>query len=140
MKKVFFDINVILDVFQKRMSHYTSSAQILSLCETRKIQGFISSASFGILFYLLQKEVKKQKAIEALKDLKMILKIAPLDEKILDNALQSHFSDFEDAIQYYSAISQKVECILTRNKKDFKPSQIQVLTPEEFLAFSNTEQ
>ena len=52
----------------------------------------------------------------------------------------SSFRDFEDAVQYYSAVQAKSECLITRNKSDFKVDALPVLTPEEFLAIKNTVQ
>ena len=64
----------------------------------------------------------------------MIVDILPVDEKHVDQALSSHFTDFEDAIQYYLARSSHIDFFITRNKRDYKHSLIPVCTPTEYLA------
>jgi len=62
-----------------------------------------------------------------------LLRICSIDEKIIDLALSSDFEDFEDAIQYYTAVENNIDCFVTRNKKDFRKSKIPVHTAEEYL-------
>ena len=65
----------------------------------------------------------------------MLVELLSLDDKITELALSDdNFPDFEDGLQYYSAIENQIEIIITRNKKDFKNSKIPVLTAKEFLA------
>ena len=60
-------------------------------------------------------------------------KVTTIGEKEIDDALASAFDDYEDALQYYSALNKKVDVIVTRNKKDFAHSKLPVLSPDEFL-------
>lgn len=57
----------------------------------------------------------------------------PVDDKTLDLALSSDFKDFEDGIQYYTAIEKNLKILLTRNLKDFKAAEISVMTAEQYL-------
>ncbi len=134
MKSVLCDINFILDIFLKREPFYTPSARLFSLVEEKKLRGFLSAQSFPILFYLLSKEVKREKALRVLKKLHIVFSIAAVDEKVIGLSLASDFKDFEDAVQYYSAILARADCVITRNKADYKADGIPAMTPEEFLA------
>jgi predicted nucleic acid-binding protein len=83
---------------------------------------------------LLSKELKREKAIKILEKVRIVFHVSPVDERIIDLALTSNFRDFEDAVQYYSAVQIKSDCLITRNKGDFKVDLLPVLTPEEFLS------
>lgn len=133
MKKVFLDTNVLLDIFLKRKPFYINSSEVFKKIEKKKIRGGICALSFTTIFYILEKEASREKAFHVLKKIRTVLKVAPVDEKTIDSALESTFQDFEDAVQYYSALKFRSDCIITRNTDDFKESEIPVLTPEEFL-------
>ncbi len=134
MKSVLCDINFILDIFLKREPFYNPSARLFALIEEKKLLGFLSAQSFPILFYLLSKEVKREKALRVLEKLQMVFSIAAVDEKVAGLSLASDFKDFEDAVQYYSALQVRADYVITRNKRDYKADRIPVMTPEEFLA------
>lgn len=86
---------------------------------------------------MLSRQKSPKEAREILRKFKVLVEIVPLDDKIIELALSSNeFSDFEDGLQYYSALEHQIDIILTRNKKDFKNSKIPVLTAKEYL--SNT--
>ncbi len=134
MRKVLCDINFILDILLKRKPFYYSAAEVFRKIEEGEIEGYLCSLSFPILFYILTKQLKRTKAIKTLEKLRIVFKVAPVTEKVIDMSLVSDFKDFEDAIQYYSALEIKADCIITRNKTDYKDNKIPVLTPDEFLA------
>jgi len=133
MITILCDINIFIDIFLERKSHYSSSAEIFSLVEMGKISGYISAASYGTIYYLLSKELNREIAIKILEKIKLVFKTAKVDDRIIELAIVSDFKDFEDAIQYYSAVSNNVNYIITRDKKDFVKSDIPVFTPEEFI-------
>jgi len=72
-------------------------------------------------------------ALKSLRKLKTLINILPVDERIIELALNSDFNDFEDAIQYFTATSSGINLLLTRNKVDYKKSKIAISTSEEFL-------
>lgn len=82
----------------------------------------------------MSKELKREKAIKILEKVRIVFHVAAVDERVIDFSLTSNFRDFEDAVQYYSAVQAKADCLITRNKVDFKADILPVLTPEEFLA------
>ena len=134
MKTVLCDINFVLDIFLKREPFYYSAARLFKKIEDKKLKGYLCALSFPTLFYLLSKELSKEKAIKILEKIRIVFGIAEVDEKVIDLSLTSDFKYFEDAVQYYSAIKVKADCIITRNKDDYVNDKIPVLTPEEFLA------
>lgn len=134
MKAVLCDINFILDIFLKREPFYYSAARLFKKVENKELKGYLCALSFPTLFYLLSKELSRGKAIKTLEKIRIVFSVAAVDEKVIDLALTADFKDFEDAVQYYSAVLAKADCIITRNKDDYVDDKIPVLTPEEFLA------
>jgi predicted nucleic acid-binding protein len=134
VKNVLCDINVILDIFLKREPHYAPAARLFTLIEEKKLHGYLSAQSFPTLFYLLSRELKREKAMRVLEKLRIVFRVAAVDEKVVDLSLASTFRDFEDAVQYYSALRVNTDCLITRNKADYRVDFLPVMTPEEFLA------
>lgn len=134
MKAVFCDINFILDIFLKREPFYYSASKLFKKIEDKKLKGCLCALSFPTLFYLLSKELSREKAIKTLEKIRIVFSGATVDQKVIDLSLASDFKDFEDAVQYYSAVQVKADCLITRNKDDYIDNKIPTLTPEEFLA------
>ena len=132
--KIFLDTNVLLDVFQERQPYYDCSAQIWSLSENRTLEAFISAISFNNIFYIMRKHSGKENAQRAMEILDANFSMIPMDKEVMHKAIISQFPDFEDAIQLYSALSAKADCIVTRDIKDFAQNLIPVLSPQMFLA------
>ena len=141
MNKIFIDSDVVLDVFAKREPFYYHSAKLLTQIEKKKVMGYTSPLVFSNIHYILRKLKSKDYALQSLRKLRIIIRVYSIHEKQINQALNSEFSDFEDAIQYYSAKISKINFIITRNKIDYKHSSITVCTPEEYLAIleSNKE-
>ena len=132
--KLFLDSDVILDVFATREPFYAHSAMVLSLAEANEIIACTSPLTFANIQYILRKHKSKSYALQSLQKLRLLIKVTVISESHIDQALNSTFTDFEDAIQYYSALSEDVNFIVTRNKKDYKQSTISVCSAEEYLA------
>jgi predicted nucleic acid-binding protein len=132
--KIFVDTNVLLDVFQERRPHYDGSVSVWDMAERGQLSGFISAISFNNIYYIVSRFRDKKHASRAIKLLRGTFSPVPLDEQILNQAIDSKMNDFEDAIQFFSAVRASANFIITRNNKDFPKSSIPVLTPEEFLA------
>ena len=113
---VFLDSDVILDVFANREPYYQDSAKLLSLIEQKHVLGFTTPLVFANIHYILRKLKSKEEALQNLRKLRIIVSVLALDENHTDSALNSDFSDFEDALQYYSAKGNSLDCIITRNK------------------------
>lgn len=134
MTRILIDTDVILDFFFNREPFSDSAAKILSLCESKEIKAFITPVIISNIYYLLRQTAKHEKVIENLKLLVSITDILIIDRKIVLQALNSNFRDFEDALQNYSAeLDKEIDLILTRNIKDFKNSNLAVMSPEDYL-------
>lgn len=134
MEKVLIDTDVILDFFFDRMPFSEESSQILSLCEKKEIQGYVTSIMVSNIYYLLRKTAKHEKVIDNLKMLLNVVNVTITNKKVVVEALNSEFKDFEDALQNFSAQNdEKITIILTRNVKDYKTSNLSIMTPENYL-------
>lgn len=132
--KVFYDSNVVLDVLLNRTDFVSDSLSALKLSENRIVKGYISVVSITDIFYLVKKNLKDtDAAIEKIKTLLKIVSVAKADEKIAKKAIDSGWKDFEDSVQYSIAKKANCKCIVTRNKKDYKFSDIPVYSPTEFI-------
>ncbi len=133
MRSLLIDTKIILDLLAKRDPFYDFAAEIFSLADTNKIELYTSSISIINTNYILSKILSEKEAREILRKFRILVKVLSCDEKIIDLGLNSSFKDYEDAVQYFTAIENQMDGILTRNVKDFKSSKIPVMTPEEFL-------
>jgi predicted nucleic acid-binding protein len=95
---------------------------------------FVSALSFANINYVLLRQRKPEEAKLILRKLKLLVGVLNLDEKIISLSLNDNeFKDFEDALQYYSAIENDMEVIISRNLKDFQSSKLPVMTAEQFI-------
>ena len=133
MENLLIDTNIIVDLLSKRKNFYQEAQELFTLADEQEIKLYIPSLTFANTHYLLSKELNSNEARKVLIKFKLLVSILPLDDKILELALSSDFNDFEDAIQYYTALENKLNIIITRNKKDFKTSKLPVLTAKEYL-------
>ncbi len=134
MDNVLLDTDVILDFFFNREPFAEYSTETLTLCQEHKINGFTTPVIISNVYYLLKKTAKHEIIIEKLKQLLNIIDVILMDKNAVLNALNSDFKDFEDALQNFSAVENgKINIILTRNIKDFKKSELAILTPETYL-------
>jgi predicted nucleic acid-binding protein len=134
MSKLLIDTNVVLDLLSKRESFYDSVAKLFSLADKNKLKLSISSLTFANTNYVLTRLKSAIESREILRRFRVLVQVLSLDDKIIDLALNdSSFKDFEDGLQYYSAIENGQNIIITRDLKDFKESKIPVMTPEEYL-------
>ena len=133
MDKVFIDTDIALDLLAKREPHYTSAAALFSLADKGKLTIYISSLSFSNLNYLLSRQYNSAERRRILNNFKVLVRVLAVDDKIIELALSSKFRDFEDGIQYYTAIENGINNLLTRNIKDYKEAKIAVLTAESYL-------
>jgi predicted nucleic acid-binding protein len=134
MTDLFIDTDVIIDFLIDRKPFSREAAIIFTLIEQKKLKGYASSLTFSNLYYVLRKFESHNKVISKLDSISTILSILKVDEHAIKKALASGFPDFEDSIQYFSAIeNRKIDVIITRNIKDYKKSQISILTPGDYL-------
>lgn len=133
MNTVFVDTNIVLDLLEKRPGFYQEAQELFTLADQNKLKLCVSALTIVNVHYLLFKHLKME-ARNVLLRFKTLVDVLPTTDKILDLALTSKQSDFEDAVQYFTAIEHNLETIITRNKKDFKNLNIPVFTAREFLS------
>ena len=133
MESVFVDTDIILDLLGNRQPFYKYAANLFSLADKGKIKLFVSSLSFSNLNYLLSKQYSTDQARKKLLKFKTLVNVLAVNDKIVELALSSDFKDFEDGLQYFTAIENGIKKLLTRNLKDFKAAEIIVMTAEQFL-------
>ncbi|WP_298397691.1 PIN domain-containing protein [Flavobacterium sp.] len=133
--KVFLDTNVMLDFVGERNPFFENAQIIVNLADKGKIILYVSALSFATCSYFLTKEYGTLIAKDKLSKFKILTNIVAVDEVIVDKSLLSKFSDFEDGLQYFSALKESCTYILTRNEKDFKSSEITIMNPKEFLVY-----
>ena len=133
MKHYFVDTNVIIDMLANRREFADAASDLFDAAGRREICLYISSLSYANVYYIVRRYLGHDKTIESLKALSDYVTIVPVTGKVIGLALFSDFNDFEDAIQYYSAIQKKsVRYIVTRNIKDFKYSELPVIEPKDY--------
>ncbi|PWT77481.1 MAG: PIN domain nuclease [Bacteroidetes bacterium] len=133
MEAIFADTDIALDLLSERDTHYEYAAGLFTLADKGKLLVSVSSLSFANLNYLLSKQHSQKEARRILNKFKILVNILAVDAKIIDLALNSEFRDFEDAIQYYTAIENNIPTLITRNLKDYKHAEITVMTAQDFL-------
>ena len=131
---VLVDTNVLLDVLGGRPPFLADSARVWTLAETGRVAGFISALSLPNIFYVLGRTAGVKAARAAVSILRDIFSLVPLDGQIVNQALDAGMEDFEDAIQFFSAVRAGAAAIITRNPGHFPGRDLAVQTPGEFLA------
>ncbi len=131
---VFVDTNVLLDVLVQREPFYADSARVWTLAELGQVAGFASTLSLPNLFYVIRRTKGPIAARNAISILRDIFRLVPLDERIAHQAIDAKIRDFEDAIQFFSALRAGAAVLITRNPKDFPGGDMALQTPAEFLA------
>jgi len=134
MKKLLIDTNLAIDLLAKRDPGYTDAAQIFSLGDKKQIKLSVSALTIANTNYLLLKLKPHNEVKSILRKFKLLVDVLSLDDKIINLALNdTDFKDFEDGLQYFSAIENDQDIIITRNLKDYKNSKIPAMTAEQFL-------
>jgi len=133
MEKVYLDCNIILDWIVDRQPFSLFATELIDLIEKKRIIGFVSPLILANCFYVIQKEINREVANSFLQDSVKLFSFIDNTKIDVQLAIDSGYKDFEDDIHYYTAINNKLEYIITRNKKDFKSEKIKLFTAEEFL-------
>jgi predicted nucleic acid-binding protein len=135
--KIFLDTDIVLDLLLERQPFYTSASKVFALADRKLISLFVSSVTFVNTNYVLCSHIGEKAAKSTLRNLKIIVTILPVDEKIVGLALNSEFKDFEDAIQHFTATENGIKVLLSRNIKDYKHAQLRVITADEFIVINS---
>lgn len=134
MKKYFIDTNILLDFIGNRKPFGVFALKIMSGSVQGKWQLWTSDNAITTTYYIIEKEIGSKEAKIKISRLLEYIEIQAVDKRQLKIALSSPFKDFEDAVQHYCACTiEGITGIVTRNKKDFKNSQLKVYSPEELF-------
>jgi predicted nucleic acid-binding protein len=133
MKKIFLDSDVILDLLLERTPHHISMAIVMEKAKDSNAILYTSSVCAVNVHYILRKSHTSEQVNNMLNKFFIYVKIIPVDSDTILLSLNSIFKDFEDAVQYYAALKNNLEVILTRNVKDYVEEQIPVMTPAEYI-------
>jgi predicted nucleic acid-binding protein len=134
MSNIIIDSDILLDFFLQRKPFLDESIKILSACEKRQVKGFVTGLIISNTYYLLRKHFQHKMIMADFKQLLVFLDVITIDKNAIIKAIDSEFTDFEDALQNFSAENHdSINAIVTRNIKDYKKSNLSVLTPIMFL-------
>lgn len=136
MKHIFMDTNVVIDFLANRQPFSADAARLFNSAINNKVKIYISAVSYNNIYYILRQSLSGNATMKLLTELANMTDIADVTDHIIRQSLKTDFKDYEDAIQYYCALSiPQVEIIVTRNVKDYKKSTLAVLTPAEASVF-----
>jgi predicted nucleic acid-binding protein len=139
MDSVFVDTDVVLDLFIRREPHHAEALQLFTTIKRSKTKCFTSPIVIANTYYILSKVKDKGYALERIKGLRKFVKVVPVDESIIDMAIDKPYKDFEDSIQYACAKQNGIGTIITRNTKDYPKSDITIANPCEYLNTRKTK-
>jgi predicted nucleic acid-binding protein len=132
--RVFVDANILVATLNKEYPLFTWSSRLLSLQGKQNIELFTSPLCLAIAFYFSGKKSGEKMARKKIEILCQHIRITSIDENTTLQAIANkRIHDFEDGMEYYSAIQQKCDCIVTENKDDFYFSELEVMGCEEFF-------
>ena len=140
MSRIFLDTNVILDLLGERVPFYDSIAKVATLADQKAITLIASPLSFTKIEYVLSRYETSGAVLNKLRKFKIICEVCGVNEEIVEKGLNSSFKDFEDAVQYFTALQANCSIIITRNGKDFKNSTVPIMTAEEYLSSIREEE
>lgn len=132
--KLFIDSDVVIDFFTDREPHVNPATELFDLNEKGEIKLHLSAVSINNIYYIVRRYLGHQKTLEVIEELIQTTEIIGTTKKEIVQALKNNFKDYEDSVQYSSALTiQGIEVIITRNIKDYRNSKIAVMTPLNYL-------
>lgn len=131
--KVLLDTNIIVDIALERQSYIINSETVLAFVEQGQIEGYISASTISDLYYLIRKQKGRDLTIEFLRQIVTFCQIATVNQAVITMALTANFRDFEDVIQYSTAVLNQLDAIITCNPQDFSVITPRILTPEQLI-------
>ncbi|MFN6558176.1 MAG: type II toxin-antitoxin system VapC family toxin [Nostoc sp. ChiSLP01] len=131
--RVLLDTNIILDFAFERHPFYTNTIQVFSFIYQKQIEGYLSASTFSDLYYIIRKDKGRASALSLLNRIVTLCQVATVDSGTINMALTTNFADFEDAIQYSTAVLNHLDAIITRNPGDFPVTTPRILTPEQLI-------
>lgn len=132
--KLFLDANILVSVLNKEYPLFTYSARILSLCDNRNYAVYTSPICLAIAFYFAEKKFGAKLAKQKISLLANNIHITDVGKEAVVQALENKkINDFEDGLEYYSALKSKCDIIITEDVKDFYFSAAEVIRAKDFM-------
>ena len=131
---IYVDTDIVLDMLAKRDPFYAAAATLFSKAEKGNVTLCVSSLTFSNLFYILKKQLSARTAHEVLRAFRQLVTVVAVDDTIVEQALESRFTDFEDALQYFAALSVGCTVLITRNVRHYRKAAIRVVTAEVYCS------
>jgi predicted nucleic acid-binding protein len=132
--RALIDLNVILDVLQRREPFYATSARVLACAEEGLIVGWIAAHSVTTLFYLIARHQSAERARVVIGELLSLLSVAAVDQAVIEQALTLPYADSEDAVQMVAAIQAGAQYLVTRDLQNYRAGPLPAIQPAELLA------
>jgi len=129
VKRLLFDLNVVLDVLLDRHPHVEAAARVWTAVEAKLAIGLLPAHALTTIHYLVARERGPREARRVVETLLGIFQVAPVDEPALRQALALPFGDFEDAVCAACAVAARCDALVTRDVSGFRKSPVPVLTP-----------
>ena len=138
--KLLIDTNVVLDVLLRREPFFRTAAEVLSLTQRDEVREYVSASAITDIYYIANKQMKDRDAVrDLLKRLLMIVSVAAVSEREIQNALNLAWGDFEDSVQYSVALLNEIDGIVTRNPSDYQEANMRIWLPEQALELFTNE-
>ena len=132
--KALIDTCVVIDVLQRRNPFFDDAYKVFMLCANKKFEGYLSAKSITDIYYLTHRSTHSNDVSkEALRKLFVLFDLMDTAATDVKHAIDSDVSDYEDAVMIETAKRSRVDCIVTRNSKDYSASSVPVFTPERFV-------
>lgn len=132
--KLFIDSDVVIDFFTDREPHANPASELFELNEKGEVQLHLSAVSINNIYYIVRRYLGHKKTLEVVEALVDMTETIGTTRKEIIQALKNDFKDYEDSVQYSSALTiDGIEAIITRNVKDYRNSKIAVMTPLSYL-------
>lgn len=139
MKAILIDTNIVFDIALERREFYDKARELFEISFLNSVPAFVTASSVTDIYYLLKKKKGHLNTINFLKNFFLIIDIAGVDKDVISNALNSDMKDFEDAVQTETAKQNDIKIVITRNKKDFENSGLEIYSPEEYIKKINNK-
>ena len=139
--KLLIDTNVVLDVLLQREPFCRTAAEVLNLTQRDDVREFVSASAITDIYYIANKQMNDRESVrDLLKRLLMVVSVAAVSEREIQNALNLAWGDFEDSVQYSVALMNEMDGIVTRNPNDYQEANMRIWLPEQVLElFANEE-
>ena len=138
--KLLIDTNVVLDVLLRREPFFRTAAEVLNLTQLDEVREYVSASTITDIYYIANKQMKDRDAVrDLLKRLLMVVSVAAVSKREIQNALNLAWGDFEDSVQYSVALLNEMDGIVTRNPSDYQEANMRIWLPEQALEFFANE-